>query len=165
MKKLFIAAVAVLAFSLANAQEGGFKGGIHLGIPLGDIKDFYSFNGGLDLAYMWPVSDEFKVGVATGYDYYAGKTVNTGFGDVKYDAASFIPVAGTAQYSFTESIYGGLDLGYAIGVAPSGIDSGVLYQPKVGYQTAKYEIYLGYKGISVSGGAFSSVGLGFNYKF
>lgn len=161
MKKLFFTAVAVLAFGFANAQEGSFKGGVHFGLPMGDIKDAYSLNAGLDLAYMWNIADKFSAGVTTGYDYYSGKTV----GGVKFDAAGFVPVAGTAQYAFTENIFGGVDLGYAIGVAPSGIESGFLYQPKVGYQTEKFEVYAGYKGIAVTGGAFSSIGLGFNYKF
>ena len=41
----------------------------------------------------------------------------------------------------------------------------VYYQPKVGYQAEKYEVFAGYKGVSVDGGTFSSLNLGFNYKF
>ena len=44
-------------------------------------------------------------------------------------------------------------------------DGGFYYQPKVGYQAEKYEVFAGYKGVSVDGGTFSSLNLGFNYKF
>jgi len=169
MKKVLLSAVALLAFGFANAQDGSFKGGVNLGLPMGDIKDAYSLNVGLDVAYTWAISDKFDAGVGVGYSHYLGKTeeIDTGFGtfEVEYEDAGFVPVFGTAQYSFTENIFAGADLGYALGVAPSENDGGFYYQPKVGYQTEKFEVFAGYKGISVDGGTFSSLNLGFNYKF
>ncbi len=165
MKKIFLTMAAVFAFSFANAQDdGGFKAGIHAGIPMGDAGDLYSFNAGLDVAYMWNVADKFQAGVTTGYSYYAGKAFDTGFGEVKVNGA-FIPVAATGQYSFSDSLFGGLDLGYALYSGDGDGDGGLYYQPKVGYQTEKMELYLGYKAVAVTGGSVSSVGLGFNYKF
>lgn len=157
MKKVLFAVIAVMAFGVSNAQDGNFKAGVNLGMPMGDIKDIYSLNIGLDLAYTWSISDDFSAGATTGYNMYNAKSGG--------DAASFIPLAATAQYSFSENIFAGADLGYAIGVAPSGIDGGFLYQPKLGYQTEKFEVFAGYKGISVTGGTYSSLNLGFNYKF
>jgi hypothetical protein len=170
MKKIILSILAVAAFGTANAQDGGgFKAGINVGLPMGDIKDAYSLAIGLDVAYMWQVSDKFQAGVTTGYGHYMGKTETiTILGEefeFDYEDAGFIPIAGTAQYSFTDNIFGGVDLGYALGISPDGNDGGFLYQPKVGYQTEKFEVYAGYKGISVDGGTFSSVNLGFNYKF
>jgi hypothetical protein len=143
---------------------------------MGDAGDNYSFNGGVDVAYMWEVADNFKAGLTTGYSYYAGKEVTiptivvgplpSGYviTDAKYKFnGAFIPVAASGQYSFSDNFFGGLDLGYALYVGDG--DGGVYYQPKVGYQTEKYEIYAGYKGVAVSGGSVSSVGVGFNYKF
>lgn len=157
MKKLLFAAVAVMAFGVSNAQEGNFKAGVNLGMPMGDAKDVYSSNLGLNIAYTWSISKEFSVGATTGYDMYNAK--NGG------DAASFMPIAATAQYSFTDNIFAGADLGYALGLAPSGIESGMLYQPKLGYQTEKFEIFTGYKSISLDGEALSTLNFGFNYKF
>ena len=85
--------------------------------------------------------------------------------DVKTPTASFVPVAGTAQYSLADNLFLGADLGYAVNVGEGDGDGGVYYQPKFGYQTEKVELYLGYKGISVDGGSFSSVNLGVNFKF
>ena len=167
MKKLLFAAFAVLAFGFSNAQEGGFKAGVHFGMPMGDFKDAYGLNYGLDVAYLWNISDDFKVGATTGYSSYSGKTEETtvaGFTlEVEYEDFSYIPVAGTAQYSLTDNLFLGADLGYAVATGEG--DGGFLYQPKFGYQAEKFEAYLAYKGISADGGTLSSLGLGFAYKF
>lgn len=168
MKKVLFAAIAVFAFGFTNAQATGFKAGVHFGLPMGDIKDAYSMNLGLDLGYLWNVAEGFDVGVATGYTTYLGKTTETtvaGF-TVKTEVkdASFIPVAGTANYGITENLFLGADLGYAVGIN-DGNDGGFLYQPKFGYKAEKFEAFLGYKGISQDGGTASSINLGFAYKF
>jgi hypothetical protein len=165
MKKIILTVVAVLAFGFANAQDGGFKAGINIGFPMGDIKDSYSLGIGLDVAYTWKVADKFHAGITTGYAHYMGKTEDLMGLEIEFDDAGFIPLAATGQYSITDNLFLGVDLGYALGVSPDGNDGGFLYQPKFGYQTDKIEVYAGYKGISVDGGTFSSINLGFNYKF
>lgn len=169
MKKIILTVAAVLAFGFANAQDGQFKAGVHVGLPMGDIKDVSSINLGADVAYLWNVADEFKVGVTTGYTSYSGKdvTFSDGFNSftIKSEAVGFIPVAATAQYSLTDNLFLGADLGYGIYTGKGESDGGVYYQPKFGYQNEKIELYAGYKGISVDGGSFSSLNLGFNYKF
>ena len=164
MKKIILTAVAVFGFAFANAQEGNFKLGANLGLPLGDIKDVYSLNIGVDAAYTWSVSDKFNAGVGVGYSHYLGKTIDFGGFELDVDDAGFIPVYGTAQYSLSDKFFLGLDLGYAIGVAPTENDGGFLYQPKVGYSFGKTDLFLGYKGISVDGGTFSSLNLGVAFK-
>lgn len=165
MKKILLTVVAVLGLAFANAQEGGFKAGIHAGLPMGDAGDVYSMNFGVDVAYMWQIAEKFDAGVTTGYSYFSGKSVDLGpFGELKVNG-SFVPVAGSGQYSFSDNLFGGLDLGYALYTGDGEGDGGVYYQPKIGYQTETFEVYAAYKGISVEGGSVSSVGLGFNYKF
>jgi hypothetical protein len=157
MKKIILSVLAVFAFGAAQAQDGGFKAGVHLGLPMGDAGDLSSFNGGVDLAYMWSVADSFNAGLTAGYTYFSGKDGLGNFG--------FIPVAASAQYSFSDNIFGGADLGYALYAGEGDGDGGFYYQPKVGYQTEKFEVYASYKGISADGSTISTVGLGFNYKF
>lgn len=168
MKKIILTAAAVFAFGFANAQDGSFKLGAHVGLPTGDIKESTSVNLGIDAAYMWNVADKFSAGITTGYTTYLSKTYtyNDGFTSFEFkpDAVSFIPVAATGQYSLTDNLFLGADLGYAIGVSKD-TDGGFLYQPKFGYQNEKIELYAGYKGISQDGGTGSSINLGFNYKF
>lgn len=165
MKKLILSAMAVCAFGLASAQEGGFKAGVNVGLPMGDTGDVASLAIGAEVAYMFPISDEFQIGASVGYLTFMAKEYEVMGVKVKPDNAAFLPISAIAQYSFTENIFAGVDLGYAMGMAPEGNDGGMLYQPKVGYQTETFEVFLGYRGISTEGTATSSVGVGFAYKF
>lgn len=162
MKRLFLVAIATVGFAFSGtAQETQLKFGLDAGMPMGDIKDMYSFNLAANAAYMWNgVAEGFDVGAGVSYNTYFAKEV----GGKKGDNASFLPIYATANYGFTENIFAGADLGYAVVLAPSGADGGVYYQPKVGYQTEKFEVFVGYKAIAVSGVAQTSVNLGFNYK-
>lgn len=166
MKKLFLVAIATVGFAFSGtAQDTKMKIGVDFGMPMGDIKDSASFNLGVNAAYMWNVGEGFDVGAGLSYNMYMAKEYDFMGVTVKPDNSSFLPVYGTASYSFTDNIFAGADLGYAVVLAPSGADGGVYYQPKVGYQAESFEVFVGYKAVSVSGGAFTSVNLGFNYKF
>lgn len=158
MKKVLLFAIALLTFGFANAQEGKFKVGAHVGLPMGDAKDVYSVNVGLDASYTWAITDKFDAGIGSGYTLYTGK-------ESFIEDASFVPVYATAQFLLTESVFLGADLGYAIGISPSENDGGFLYQPKVGFQVSEFSVYAGYKGISRDGETLGSVNLGFNYRF
>lgn len=175
MKKLFFVAIATVGFAVSGtAQETKIKVGVDAGIPMGDIKDGASFNLSLNGAYIWEnVTEGLDVGAGLSYNMYMAKEIE----GEKGDNISFLPIYGTANYNFTENIFAGADIGYALGMSPSGVDGGVYYQPKVGYKTEMYEIFLGYKAISSKStvetefGTFSatqvfaSVNVGFNYKF
>lgn len=173
MKKLLLSAFAVAAFGVAaTAQEnGGLKAGIHIGAPMGDAGDVYSLNFGADVAYTFDVADRFVAGVTTGYSYFSGKEVrySDGMFDLTYKINSaFVPAAVTGQYSITNNIFAGADLGYAFSVGDEiegGDSGGFYYQPKAGYQHEFFEVYAAYKGISIDGGTISSLNLGFAYKF
>ena len=166
MKKLFLVAIATVGFAFSGtAQETQLKFGLDAGMPMGDIKDMYSFNISANAAYMWNgVAEGFDVGVGVSYNTYIGKEEEIAGMKFEFENASFLPIYATANYGFTENIFAGADLGYAVVLAPSGADGGVYYQPKVGYQTESFEVFVGYKAVAVSGGAFSFIGLGLNYK-
>lgn len=168
MKKIFLSAIAVMAFGFANAQDGHFKVGAHAGVVLGDLKDSYTANLGVDVAYLWNVADKFSVGATTGYTAYVPKSNSYDYGyghfEIKSPNAGFIPVAATAQYSITDNLFVGADLGYAIYASSGDGDGGVLYQPKFGYQNQKIELFASYKAIS-DDATLSSLNIGFNYKF
>lgn len=165
MKKLFLVAIATFGFAFSGtAQDTKFKIGVDAGIPLGDIKDSASFNLGVNAAYTWNVGEGFDAGLGVSYNTYFAKEYDVMGIKFKPDNASFLPIYGTANYGFTENIFVGADLGYAVALSPKELDGGFYYQPKVGYQTDMFELFVGYKGISVSGGTYSSINLGFNYK-
>ena len=174
MRKILFSVAALFTFGAMSAQEGGFSLGLHAGIPMGDIKDSSSANFGVDVAYMWPVGEGFKVGVASGYTNYSGKDFDSfrideqmGIVSVKEKGvnAGFIPLAGAARYSLTENFFIAADLGYVFYTGSGSADGGFYYQPKVGYDFQPFEVFVGYKGISRDGGTLSSVNLGAAYKF
>lgn len=179
MKKIILSAIAVSVFGFVNAQEPIMKIGVNLGMPMGDVKDFTSLVIGADLAYLWPISEDLHVGATVGYLTFIAKEYNMpgidgidipgidipSGGKIKPDDTAFLPIAATAQYSINENFFLGADLGYALAMAPSGADSGMYYQPKVGYQMESLELYIGYKGVAVSGRSANAISLGVFYKF
>lgn len=176
MKKLLLIGVLAMVGTNVNAQEKHFKIGGHVGLPIGDVGDNYSFNAGIDLSYTWEISDHFELGAITGYSYYFGGNVRIDpvviNGQVMSPAQSYqlnvgaIPLAATAQYNFGDN--GGFNLGADVGYAFLTGDAdggGFYYQPKIGYTfSEKHSIYGGYKGISKDG-TISSVNIGYSYKF
>ncbi len=167
MKKVcLVAIVAMFSLTSMNAQ-GGISAGIHLGIPTGDISDFSSFNYGLDVTYLTEISDNFHAGVTSGYTNFTGKNVTFSGDDINFTVNTgdfgFIPIAGTARFSFSDKFFGAADLGYAI--STNGGTGGFYYQPKVGFQASVIDIFAFYKGISSDGATIASFGVGAAYKF
>lgn len=156
MKKLFfIAFLMVISFTSVKAQEG-FNVGAHLGIPVGDISSYSSFNFGLDLAYLYKSGDTFDMGFATGYTSFSGKNGMSSFG--------FIPLAGTFRYAVSGNYFMSADLGYGFATT-SGGGGAFYYQPKFGMRTGKSDIFAFYKGFSKNGFTDSAFGVGMAFSF
>jgi len=165
MKKvLFIAFLMVSGLAL-QAQEG-FRAGINLAIPTGDASDVSGFSIGLDVNYLWSVSDSFDAGLAAGFTNAFGKEIEVpGFGSFEVDDVQFLPIAAAGRFHATDKFRVGVDLGYAIGIS-DGNDGGFYYRPMVGYGlNEKMELNLSYTGISLDGGTWSTTGLGLMYSF
>ena len=160
MKKVLLFTIfAVVAITGVKAQSG-FKVGADLGLPLGDIKDSYTLNIAVNLTYLWEVAEEFDAGFSAGYSHYIGDT----FEGFKFDDAGFLPIAAAGRFNASEDFTIGIDLGYAIGVSPSENDGGFYYAPKIQYGVSdSIDIVLIYKGVSVTGGTFSSLNLGVEF--
>ena len=167
MKKVLLtAAFAVAGMVGVSAQTTGVEGTVHVGIPVGDAADYSSFNVGVDLAYLHPIADNFKLGAKVGYDHFIA---DSNFKDLGGEDFGFIPLAATAKYEFSNNLFVGADLGYAFSTK-DGLDGGLFWQPKIGYSGASFDVYAGYKGISVDNNQYSNfnadaVSLGFAYKF
>ncbi len=171
MKKVLLtAAFAVAGLVGVSAQTSGVEGTVHVGIPVGSASDISSFNVGVDLAYLHPVAENFKLGGKVGYDHFIGKEYKVN-NQVAYEVEDFgfIPVAATAKYEFSNNLFIGADLGYAFSTQKD-TDGGLFWQPKFGYSGANFDVYAGYKGISISNDNYANnnvdaVSLGFAYKF
>ena len=173
MKKVLLtAAFAVAGMVGVSAQTSGVEGTVHVGIPVGNASDISSFNVGADLAYLHPISSNFKLGGKVGYDHFVGKDIKLNNQTVyTVEDFGFIPLAATAKYEFSNNLFIGGDLGYAI-ATKSDMDGGLFWQPKFGYSGVNFDVYAGYKGIATSNNYgfdkkfnADAVSLGFAYKF
>ncbi|WP_300671918.1 outer membrane beta-barrel protein [Soonwooa sp.] len=163
MKKLFLVGALAL-FGAMNAQSG-FKLGANIGLPVGDASNTSSFTAGVDASYLWPIATDFNLGLASGYNIYFGKDVDTGYGTIKMPNLNIVPIAASGQYRFTPEFSLTVDLGYAFAFADGNSDGGFYYAPKAAYHFGPSEVNLSYRGISQNGGNGGSVNLGYAYSF
>ena len=174
MKKLFLTGALAL-FGLMNAQktEPGFRLGVNAGIPVGDFGKFTTFTAGVDLAYLYPLAENFRLGVATGYSHYFGKKTKTDLILVtlknEVPDVGIIPVAATAEFTFGDSnVFLGADLGYAFFTKKDfkNENGSFYYQPKLGYSFDKrHDLYFSYKGFTRNNANAGSINLGYAYNF
>ncbi len=146
MKKFLLsAAIAVFGLTGANAQ---FEAGAYVGLPIGD-SDGFSFNAGATFGYYFEViPSKLKVGGIAGVDHFFGKEYDFGNATIDGADATFVPIAASAKFNFTEKFFAGLDLGYAIGVSDGAGDGGFLARPRVGMTLPMIDVYLFYKHIN-----------------
>ena len=174
MKKLFLTGALAL-FGLMNAQktESGIRLGVNAGLPVGDFGKAYSFTAGADLAYLYPLAENFRLGVATGYSHYFGKKTKTDLILVtlknEVPDVGIIPVAATAEFTFGDSnVFLGADLGYAFFTKKDfkNENGSFYYQPKLGYSFDKrHDLYFSYKGFTRNNANAGSINLGYAYNF
>ena len=162
MKKIIL--LLAMTFICGSVFGQGIKIGVNAGIPIGDISDASNFQLGADLAYLYPVSDLFSVGALAGYSrfFIDEDAFPTGVGE-SIDDPSFLPIAATARFGFSDFLFVGGDLGYAIGLNDN--DGGIFYRPKVGYGLGPLAIIASFSGVSADGGDASSVNLGVEFGF
>ena len=174
MKKLFLTGALAL-FGLMNAQktESGIRLGVNAGIPVGDFGKFTTFTAGVDLAYLYPLTENFRLGVATGYSHYFGKKTKTDLILVtlknEVPDVGIIPVAATAEFILGDSnVFLGADLGYAFFTKKDfkNENGSFYYQPKLGYSFDKrHDLYFSYKGFTRNNANAGSINLGYAYNF
>jgi hypothetical protein len=150
--------VGLIGFSV-NAQN--FNLGVSAGLPSGDFSDAYSFSAHIDASYLYEVSEGLTVGGASGFLYALGDSV----GMFDFEDVGYIPIAVAGRYAVAEGFVVGADVGYGIGVAPSGIDSGFYYAPRAQYSFSDMaSVVIAYRGVSVTGGSFDFLTLGVEFK-
>jgi hypothetical protein len=184
MRKFLLAtAFAVLGFMGVQAQNTSMEAGPYLGIPVGD-SDGFSFNAGATFGYYFHViPDRLKVGGVVGVDHFFGKEYDFGNMTIDGEDATFIPIAASAKFNFTERFFAGLELGYAIGVSDGAGDGGFLARPRIGMSLPMLDLFLFYKHINYAYSAnnwdwdddgywdfddnwsVGSIGVGANFRF
>ncbi len=153
MKKLLI--IGALIFSSISYAQG-FKAGLNVGVPTGDVSDFYNLQVGADVGYTFSVLPGLTVGPMLGYMNFFPEDSDLS------DNGQFLPIAASGRYGITNSFFLGADLGYGVGIT-DGLDGGFYYRPQIGYDFGLIGLIASYSGVSVDGGSWSSVNLGFEF--
>ncbi|MCH3882312.1 MULTISPECIES: outer membrane beta-barrel protein [Tenacibaculum] len=157
MKKILFLATIVLSLN-ATAQYSSIGIGINGGLPTGNLEDKFSIAFGLDANYLYEVTDQISLGAATGLVYFSGEENN----GVSPEDKMYIPIAGSVRFSNdSDSFFMGGDVGYAIGLSPSGDAGGFYFKPIVGYNiNESINFNLFYTGIKKEQPTFAYFGLG-----
>ncbi|WP_026955111.1 hypothetical protein [Algoriphagus vanfongensis] len=150
MKKLLttfaLLLVGVSAFSQQNVREldeinednSWLKLGVNMGVPVGDISNYSSFAFGLDAAGQFMRTDNFGLGVASGYTQYFKKSDVAGAEDF-----GVIPLGAMFRYyPQPAGVFVGTDLGYSFYTGSGMSESGAAYiRPQVGYHNYDWNIF------------------------
>lgn len=159
MKKiLLVLAVVFASLQFSNAQENMFTAEVQAGIPMGDFGDFSDFGIGVNATYYFAeVAESFYVGGRGGYSVFLAS-------EDFIDDFSFISLAASGRFNFSENLFARADLGYAIGVSDNA-DGAFFYEPRVGYDTGAFEVSVYYQSITEDLIDLNSFGVALGYKF
>lgn len=155
MKKLFFL-VFIALFAVGNVtSQNQFRAGVNGGIPIGDAGDLATFAIAVDLGYIMEISDDFDVGVETGYTNYFGKD--------NFDDFNFIPVNGYASVDVSDdfSAEGGVGIAFSL---QTGGGSDLYFKAGFAYDLDEdSDIGLSYRSVS-GGNGFSIDGIFLGYR-
>ena len=150
--------MVIFGLNYGNAQEG-FKLAINAGLPMGDASDYYMINLSADLDYLFHVTEEIHLGIATGYSHYLAKS-----SEENVDDFSFIPIGGTAQFNISDDFIVGADVGFGVGIMPKENDGGFFYAPRVQYAfNDNLDLVLTYQGLATNSQQFNALTLGLEF--
>lgn len=163
MKRFFLLAAFLVAFSTTTNAQFQPSFAITAGLPTGDIDDQSSFALSADLYFMKSINSTLGLGVTTGYSIYFSEEATIGGITVDPPNTSYLPLAGAIRLNLTNDLSFGADLGYAFGLSDN-VDGGFYYKPTVGFNIgSSSQLMLSYQGISEDGFNVNYIGLGFAF--
>lgn len=159
MKKIYLASFALLLSLSAVAQternledinqtNSWLKVGALIAAPSGPVADYSSFVFGLDVAAQFLRTNNFGVGIATGYSKYFEKSDTPEFQGMN-DGFGAIPLGLMLRYyPKPEGIFVGTDIGYTFlsGVTSENKGGGYV-RPMLGYHNYSWNIFAYYNHI------------------
>lgn len=166
MKKVLLAAVAVLTISTASfAQSGRFSIGAELGLPMGDFGDGFNTGFGGSLRYEMPMGDNIGLTGTVGYLMFSGKTPDGAPSGYDAPSLSFIPIMLGAKYYLQEQ-QSGFYPAVAVGMTSwtsdaEGAESNTDFTWAIGagYHLDNLDFGLNYNSIATEGSATTYLGL------
>ncbi len=163
---LFVVLIGIELQAQEEHKKSFLGVGLNGGVTVGDFEDSYSNNVGVDLIYLYKLSNRFYIGGSTGFANYFGHTLSLdGFGEVALDDLQFIPVAASLRVSPVKNLMGGVDVGYAFGLN-DGNDGGFYASPRITYLIdEKWPVFAGYRLIGFEDENLGAVQFGIGFIF
>ncbi|MEB2774841.1 hypothetical protein SYJ56_05955 [Algoriphagus sp. D3-2-R+10] len=129
-----------------NEENSWLKLGLNLGVPVGEIGDYSSFAFGVEAAAQFMRTDNFGLGLVTGYTKYFKDSEVAGAQDF-----GAIPLGLMLRY-YPEptGFFVGTDLGYTFLTGDSASDGGFYIRPQVGYHNYEWNIFAFYNQVITS---------------
>jgi hypothetical protein len=149
-------------FVSAKAQDNTgfhFAGGARVALPIGAFSNTHSFGIGAELQGEYGFSENLTGVISAGYTSYMGKTV----GGFKFASLGAIPVLAGVRFYPSTQFFVGAKAG--VSFVNNGGGTNFTYEPQVGFNAEKFQVSVGYNGISAGGGTLGSIGASFLYKF
>ena len=153
MKKVLIALGTLCFFTAAEAQQvrtldeispknSWLKVGVNGAVPVGDLSNRSGFALGGELTGQFMRTDNFGLGLTSGYTHYFNKEVAEANGRREIGA---VPVGLMFRYYPQPSgIFVGTDLGYTFLTKEEAKDGGIHIRPQIGYHNYDWNIFAFY---------------------
>lgn len=158
IRRIMLIVITFFINTINAQQERELNVGVNGGITTGIIKNYASAAFGIEANYLFDWYEDFKLGPSVNLIYFSPK------GEAGEDAKPFIymPVGGSVIFKAnTEKFYIGTDLGYAVGISPSGDRGGIFFKPQVGYQISdNLKLNIFYATVKKRQPSYEYVGLG-----
>lgn len=162
MKKIILLLVVTFITLNGYSQERELNVGLNGGITTSDIKNYSSVAFGIDANYLFDRYEDFKFGPSVNLIYFSPKEQE----GISIKPFTYISIGGSIVFkAIAEKFYIGTDLGYAMGISPSGDRGGIFFKPKVGYEiNDSFKVNLFYATVKKKQPAYSYIGLGLEFN-
>ncbi|MEP6747491.1 MAG: hypothetical protein ABJB86_07180 [Bacteroidota bacterium] len=176
MKKIFfvmlmgtLSLLSIQSQAQSDSKKFSVGFGFQGGLPLGDAKTAFQFNGGIDLRFSYKAGPGFAT-LSVGGNVFVPKS----FDGVDTKAALQIPVRVGYKYKIVPHFFVMGEVGYSHfrsyyddgnNQLVSSSTGGFTYAPAIGTEFGAFEAAVRYEGISVTGGTISYVALRLGFNF
>lgn len=173
MKKLIVAAIIIITYSVPsfaqNENKFSFSIGPELGFATGSFSNTHSVGTGGTVQAEYYVQDKLKATATFGILAYIGKTVTITNQKFKYPSQTIIPLRVGGKYFLTGGVYAGLQTGVAF-LSNYASTTAFAYSPLVGYEfktksDKSIDATLKYDGYSAGGGVGTIGALGIRLAY
>ncbi len=149
-----------------NEDNSWLKVGVLLGAPVGDVSNYSSLAFGVDIAAQFMRTNNYGIGIATGYTKYFKKDGVLPYQGLQ-DGFGAVPLGVMFRYyPQSEGLFVGTDVGYTFITGEDTGDGGLYFRPQLGYHNYDFNVFAFYNHVVRPATTIDvqSVGVAFTYN-